>query len=154
TASRMTAMEKMSDNMQLLPRGRRLPYWEKPRTRVQSISRINKLIEQWARITEETAYRLGKEFTWLKNSLPHGEFQLAVASTPFKIRTVQNLMRHARECDEVNRVLPYHPNPRAGSKNATVALLESPEDPDYAEKVKKPRHESEPFASSAGETAT
>src|SRR5262245_56511541 len=101
------------DSIEKIPRGTRLPYWEKARTRVQSISRINKLIEHWARMTEETAYRLGKEFIWLKEVLDHGEFQLAVANTPLKIRTVQNLMRHARACDEVNRVLPYHPNPKA-----------------------------------------
>jgi hypothetical protein len=143
----------MNDSLEKIPQGRRLPYWEKPRTQVQSISRINKMIEHWARLTEETAYRLGKEFTWLKNSLPHGEFQIAVARTPLKIRTVQNLMRHARECDEVNRVLPYHPNAR--DKNATVALLESPPDPTEVEKLKKekPRHDREPMAWSAAEVA-
>src|SRR5262245_226124 len=91
-----------------LPPRRKLPHWDKPRSQVQSVSRINKMLQHWARMTEETAYRVGKEFIWLKNSLPHGGFQNAVAATPLKIRTVQHLMHHARECDQVNRILPYH----------------------------------------------
>jgi hypothetical protein len=151
----MKGAKAMNDSLEKIPQGRRLPYWDKPRNRVQSIGRINKMIEHWSRLTEDTAYRLGKEFTWLKNSLPHGEFQIAVARTPLKIRTVQNLMRHARECDEVNRVLPYHPNPKAGTKNATVALLESPPDPAEAAEIKKgkPRFDKEPMAWHASEVA-
>ena len=84
-----------------------------------------------------------------------GKGTSGAAQTPHKVRTARNFMNYAKQCDEVNRVLPYRPNSRAG-KSATVAVLESPEDPAEIEDIKsrKPRHDSEPLAWSASETAS
>jgi hypothetical protein len=147
---------KTESNIQVVPRGHRLPYWQKPRNSREAISKINNALREWSRTTDEMAYRVGGWYLWLKNKLPHGEFQLAVAQTQLKMRTVQNFMRHRRECDMMNRILPYHPNPKARGENATVALLESPEDPDEIQRLKKskPRlHDSEPLNWNATESA-
>jgi len=122
-----------------IPQGRKLNtrFWEAPRTITQAISQVNKRFRAWARITEETAYLNGKDFIWMKNSRAHGEFMDAVAQTGVHIRTARRLMLHARECDEVNRLLPYHPNK---SKADTVSLLEPPPDEESLEE-EKPKHE-------------
>jgi hypothetical protein len=102
-----TLEDKAADaRVQPLPRRRKLPYWEAPRTRQQSLARIRDITAEWVKVTEFTAYKVGKEFIWLKNKLPHGDFSAAVAQTPYSQRTVQRLMKHARECDEVERLLP------------------------------------------------
>lgn len=97
-------------------------YWEPARNIKSSIARVKGHLTHWKRVTEETAYLVGKEFLWIRNTrVSHGEFMDAVAQTGLHIRTAQRLMAHARECDQVNRLLPYHPNK---SKGDTVSLLE------------------------------
>jgi hypothetical protein len=54
-----------------------------------------------------------------------------------KPRKAQYLMAHGRECLAVNRELPYHPNPKAKTKYATVAFLDSPDEPEGAQASKK-----------------
>jgi hypothetical protein len=134
--------------LERLPPRRRLPEWKPAIRAQQSLARVRDITETWRRKTEQTAYLLGKEFIWLKNKLSHGEFVRAVAETGHHIRTAQRLMEHARECDEVNRLLPYHPN----RKRDTVSLLEPPEIEDKSQlDEKKPRHNSEPLNWSATE---
>ena len=112
-------------------------FWQPPRNINSSIARVKTKLAYWKKVTEETAYLCGKEFIWMKNTRAHGEFMDAVAQTGVHIRTARRLMVHARECDEVNRFLPYHPNKR---KADTVSLLEPPPDEDDVEE-EKPRHE-------------
>jgi hypothetical protein len=149
---KMTIEDKQVDlSVQKLPRKKELPYWEAPRTARQCLSRIKNMTTEWVKVTEFTIYKVGKEFIWLKNNkLEHGEFAKFVAQTPYTLRTVQRLMKHARECDDVERLLPYHPN--KGGKNDTVSLLEPPEIDDKSKLgIIKPDHE--PLAWSAQESA-
>jgi hypothetical protein len=113
-------------------------FWEAPRNINSSIARVKSHISHWKKVTEETAYLVGKEFIWMRNTRrDHGGFMDAVAQTGVHIRTAQRLMLHARQCDEVNRFLPYHPNKRRGD---TVSLLEPAFDQDELEE-EKPKHE-------------
>lgn len=118
-----------------VPQGWRLRTWETPRTVNQSIARVKNHFRQWGRMTAETAYLAGKEFIWLKAKVGHGNFQRAVEETGIGKRTAENLMTHARECDQVNRTLPYHPNPKS------KIFIESPEEKLKKEKQEKPSHE-------------
>lgn len=120
-----------------IPHGERLPKWEAPVSSRQAWSRVSHLLEEWVRKTTVTCYLVGKEFVWLKQKLPHGQFENGVheaTSGGMTQRTAQRLMRYSRECDQVERLLPYHPNPKI--KNDTVSLLGPPE-PDM--KGKRPR---------------
>src|SRR6266542_321252 len=70
------------------------------------------------------------------------------------IRTGQRLIKHADDCNMMNRYLPYSPNAGWRKKGDTVSLLEPPEVQDKSELgIKKPRHDSEPLNWSANETA-
>src|SRR5689334_19443534 len=100
--------------VETIPHGRKLPYWQQPRSAREAIAKINNASREWEKTTEDFVYRTGKWFVWLKNKLPHGEFESAVGETRFKIRTVRNFMHYAMECDSASRILPYHPNPKAG----------------------------------------
>jgi len=143
------------DKLPVLPRGRRLPYWEKPRSAREAIAKINNAGREWEKTTEDFIYRAGKWFVWLKERSAHGDFERLVNQTRFKIRTVRNFMKYAVECDTSARIMPYHPNPKVGVKPATVAVLEAPEDPEYVKNLKanRPQHDSEPLNWSAAETA-
>ncbi|HEV8722844.1 MAG TPA: hypothetical protein VGW77_19680 [Candidatus Binatia bacterium] len=146
--------KQVESRVQPIPRGRHLPTWIQPRTKKEAIAKINNATEEWGKTTEEFLYRVGGWFIWLRDKSAHGEFETAVSETRFKIRTVRNFMNYRRECDMVNRLLPYHPNPKAGTKPATVAVLESPEIESKEElKIKRPRHDSEPLNWSAAECA-
>jgi hypothetical protein len=127
------------DSVNIVPNAPRLNtrFWEAPRNINSSIARVRAKLSAWAKTTNETAYLVGKEFLWMKNTRAHGEFMDAVAQTSVHIRTARRLMEHARECDQVNRLLPYHPNKK---KRDTVSLLEPPPDQDDLEE-EKPKHE-------------
>src|SRR6266700_804632 len=109
-----------------LPKGRRLPEWKPPLRTKQSMARLRDITGAWVKKTEETAYLLGKEFIWLKNKLAgiKGAYTNAVLASGHTLRTAQRLAEHARECDDVNRLLPYQPNKK--HKGDTVTLLEPP----------------------------
>src|SRR5262249_3093174 len=97
--------------VQRIPYGRKLPYWVKPRTRSQSVSRIKSLIRSVQEVTDEAAYKIAMELLWMKQTLDHGEFLDALREIEMKPRRAQYLMAHGRECLAVNRQLHYHPHP-------------------------------------------
>jgi hypothetical protein len=78
--------------VQMLPRGRRLPFIDQPRSVKEAIAKINRASEEWGKTTEDFVYRLGGWFTYVKGRLPHGEFENAIAQTRHKLRTVQRAL--------------------------------------------------------------
>jgi len=132
-------LAQRADSVERIPNAPKLNtrLWEAPRNINSSIARVKTKLSAWVKTTNETAYLVGKEFIWMKNTRKHGEFMDAVAQTGVNIRTARRLMEHARECDEVNRLLDYHPNKK---KRDTVSLLEPPPDQDDLEE-EKPQHE-------------
>jgi hypothetical protein len=123
--------------VQMLPRGRRLPFIDQPRNVKEAIAKINRASEEWGKTTEDFVYRLGGWFVYIKGRLPHGGFEDAVAETRHKLRTVQRAMKYFAECNATGRMLPYHPNPRV--KSDTVTLLEPPAE--EQPKPEKPHYE-------------
>jgi hypothetical protein len=119
------------------------------------MARLKNGMREFASHTYDRLYVWGSELIWLKDSpnIEHGEFLQCLAELGLKPRTAQNWMQFARECKEFERmVVPHWIRDRG--KNATVALLASPEEPDEKKlKEKRPKHDSEPLNWSAAETA-
>jgi hypothetical protein len=101
-------------NVQTLPWGEKLPKWEASRSSRQAVSRINHLLMEWRSKTHQTCFLVGKELIWLKVRLAHGEFGNAVveaSNNSMTLRTAQRLMKYAKECDLVDRLLSLQSQP-------------------------------------------
>jgi len=81
-----------------------LPYWQEPPTPRDAAECIALLGTNMS----EHAYLIGKTLTWVKKTLPHGEFMPWVAANVwFKQTTAKNFIRFARHCDKVAGLLEY-----------------------------------------------
>jgi hypothetical protein len=130
-------MKPTDGTVQMLPRGRKLPFIDQPRSVKEAIAKINNATEDWAKTTEDFVYRLGGWFTYVKSRTPHGGFEDSIRQTRFNPRTVRRFMVYFGECNAAGRVLPYHPNPHR--KSDTVSVLEPPAE--EQPKPEKPHHE-------------
>src|SRR5215813_2772825 len=130
-------MKSTDGTVQMLPRGRKLPYIDQPRNVREALARINRATDEWAKTTEDFVYRVGGWFTYVKARTPHGGFEDAIRQTRFNPRTVRRFMVYFGECNAAGRVLPYHPNPHR--KSDTVSVLEPPKE--EQPKPEKPQHE-------------
>src|SRR5262245_16746631 len=84
------------NNVEKIPQGRKLPYWEAPRSAREAIAKINNATRDWEKTTEDFVYRAGKWFFWLKHKT-RGEFELTIKKqTRFSPRTVRNFITYAK----------------------------------------------------------
>ena len=89
----------------MLPRGRRLPFIDQPRSIKEAISKINNATGEWAKTTEDFARTsVGGWFTFVKSRTPHGGFEDSIRQTRFNPRTVRRFMIYFGEC---NAARPY-----------------------------------------------
>jgi hypothetical protein len=137
-------MDKSKEKIDIATSGRRLPYWQKPRSISEAKAKINNATRDVEKTIEDFVYRTGLWFIFVKDHLPHGEFERWVPeNTRFTIRTARNYMRYVNECHTAGRIKPYHPNPDF-NKSETVAVLETSEESEKAAGEKRPksaRHE-------------
>jgi hypothetical protein len=90
-----------------------------------AITKLNHSIREWEKSAEQRIWEWGCWCYWIKDTVPHGEFENTIKKVTFKsVRSARYAMTYIDQCEESQDIIPYHPNLRI--KSATVAVLESP----------------------------
>jgi hypothetical protein len=140
--------------VQRIPPGRKLPYWEPPRSKTQAVAWLRNGMREWASHTLDNIYKWGAILEWLSIRAGHGGMLDLYAELKLKKNNAENWRRFYRECKEHNRIVVPHwvrqkmkAIEKAKGKSTTVVpeiathLLASPDDDESREKPQKPKHE-------------
>ena len=94
-----------------------LPKWKEPKDEGSCVIEIIHFLTS----TAENVYNIGKHLLWVKDRVKHGEFGRWVDDhLPISQRTAQRFMVFAKDCDDQNRLLEYHPEKERQEKTTKL----------------------------------
>jgi hypothetical protein len=121
----MPKKRKKTTRLDLLEGRVPLPYYRKPVSLSDAISKIEQLDDSFSRTIHEHAYKYGMYFIWVKKEVGHGHFGTWIESnTMWAHKTVCNYMDHAEKCCRAGRLLIYQPSKNLKGKNEIVSILD------------------------------
>jgi len=84
----------------------RLPHFRLPTGLLDAAAKIKQLDVALALSLDEHRYKYGVYFSWVKKQVVHGNFMAWInAHTSWTVRTVQNYMKYAEQCERAGCLL-------------------------------------------------